>query len=729
MPSRSVTPPAPRSKDLALPSQRHRPDIQGLRALAVLIVVLSHAGVTGFDGGYVGVDVFFVLSGYLITGILLADGIKNGAVSLRKFYIRRAQRILPSATLVLIVTAIASYLILNVVRAKEAIYDAVYSGFFAANIRFADVGTDYFSQNVPPSPFRHYWSLAVEEQFYIVWPTLLALALFGASRNALTQRWRSDARLRMGLLLALVAVVFLLSLAWSIHQTSNQPQSAYFSTLTRAWELALGAALAIGTVTLSRISPWVRSMMGWGGVFAIAAATVLFSETTVFPGAAALVPTVGAALLIIAEISPTPSPAGPRILLSLRPMRFIGDISYTLYLWHWPILVLAAAHHGEPLSVTTNLVLMAGAIALSAVTYRLYENPLRRLTGPRAHRAALASWLAAPVLVMVVAGSLNSRAESEILRDKLATAEAQAGATSDRAQVEAEEAASAEIEPEAAERAQALGIVKRAVARSQAGQVIPRGLSPPVTNLKDSIYTLPAGCMAEAGPSTTSEICSMGATGNSQSMVVLGDSHAQMWTGNFDIAASELGYTLRPLIKSGCSPATWAGAVRKDYERACLSWLAWALENVRKLQPDVAVVVGSYGGDIAIDRGDQAVRGIERAVKAISSAADTTVVLGDVPGVERFPVDCLLQSGAVLGTCTFPMSTEFIAMREAVGGVARSLDAPFIDTSGWFCSAGSCPTVVGMTVAYVDLAHVTEAYAQVVSPAFTTSLQRAIAAE
>src|SRR4051794_19306684 len=162
-----------------LPSGRHRRDIQGLRAVAVLLVALNHAGVGFLKGGYVGVDVFFVLSGFLITSILLGDAVKRDRVSLATFYQRRARRILPAATLTLVVTAIASYSILNVVRAKEGFTDILASAIFAANVRFAHVGTDYFAQGQPESPVRHFWSLAVEEQFYLVWPTLMAVILFG----------------------------------------------------------------------------------------------------------------------------------------------------------------------------------------------------------------------------------------------------------------------------------------------------------------------------------------------------------------------------------------------------------------------------------------------------------------------------------------------------------------------------------------------------------------------
>ncbi len=159
---------------------RHRADIQGLRAVAVLLVALNHAGIPFLKGGYVGVDVFFVLSGFLITGILLSQAQRNGHVSLTEFYVRRARRILPAAVLTLVVTSIAAHHLLNFVRARSVVEDSIWASFFAANIHFANQGSDYFAQGQPPSPILHFWSLAAEEQFYLVWPTVLSLVLFGA---------------------------------------------------------------------------------------------------------------------------------------------------------------------------------------------------------------------------------------------------------------------------------------------------------------------------------------------------------------------------------------------------------------------------------------------------------------------------------------------------------------------------------------------------------------------
>ena len=253
--------------------------------MAVGLVVLRHANVPGFGGGFVGVDVFFVLSGFLITGLLLAEAQRRGRISFIDFYVRRARRILPAAALTLVATDIAALMLLNFVRAQDAVVDSIYAAGFAANFHFAAQETDYFAQAKPPSPVLHYWTLSVEEQFYLVWPALVALALFGVVSVARRQRR----------LLVVVGAVGAASLAWSVYQTSALPPAAYFSPFTRAWELALGALLAIAGL---RPPARAAGVLAWAGLLAIAVSAFAYSESTPFPGYAALLPTGGAVLVI-----------------------------------------------------------------------------------------------------------------------------------------------------------------------------------------------------------------------------------------------------------------------------------------------------------------------------------------------------------------------------------------------------------------------------------------------
>jgi peptidoglycan/LPS O-acetylase OafA/YrhL len=367
-----------------LPESEYRTDLQGLRAVAVLLVALDHAGVSFLRGGYVGVDVFFVLSGFLITGLLLAGASKRGYVSLVDFYARRARRILPAAALTLVVTTVVADQLLNYVRAKQVAWDSFWAGLFAANIHFAHQQTDYFARGQPPSSVLHYWSLAVEEQFYLVWPALLSLVLFGTllgGRSRAARRRGSNAPVVDGRAARRLLVVIVLgavaSLIWSIHSTNVEPAAAYFSPFARAWELALGSALALGTARLKDVPAAVKSGVGWLGLLAIGVAAVVFSATTPFPGSAALLPTLGAALVIAAGMG-RQQRLGVGRLLAVAPMRYIGDRSYAFYLWHWPPLVIALVYEGHELEVGVKLLLLLGAFLLSVVTYRLFENPIRR---------------------------------------------------------------------------------------------------------------------------------------------------------------------------------------------------------------------------------------------------------------------------------------------------------------------------------------------------------------
>jgi peptidoglycan/LPS O-acetylase OafA/YrhL len=330
-------------------SPHFRPDIQGMRAIAVGIVVLDHAHIPGLSGGFIGVDVFFVLSGFLITGLLLGDVAKTGGVRFLNFYARRAARILPAATLVIVATLAASYIVLNVIQARSVAGDGLWSVFFLANYHFAAVGTNYFAAVTATSPLQHFWSLAVEEQFYLVWPFLLGTVAFLTHRRRATTSYHVPRRSLYALLIPITAY----SLYLSITQTSANPTAAYFSTFDRTWELGIGALLALTLPHLSRIPGLARAALSWAGLAGVLLAATTFSSHTRIPGYLALVPVLGAAAMVAGGVGRPRY--GASSLLAVRPLRFIGDISYSLYLWHWPVLILGAAAHRIPRSLSSLL--------------------------------------------------------------------------------------------------------------------------------------------------------------------------------------------------------------------------------------------------------------------------------------------------------------------------------------------------------------------------------------
>ena len=735
--------PGQRKSTRSVPATEHRDDLQGLRAVAVLMVALGHAGVGFLKGGYVGVDVFFVLSGFLITGLLLSTAAKHGTVSLMDFYARRARRILPAAALTLVATSMAAYWLLNVVRAKQAVLDSVAASFFVANIHFAKQGTDYFAQDQPPSPVEHFWSLAVEEQFYLFWPAALSFVLFGTFLGRrFRQRTHVVDRRAVRRLLVVVLIAAGASLAWSIHYTDRNPTGAYFSTMARGWELAIGAALAIGTSRLIgvnhesrlvRVAHALRAPMGWAGIVAIGIAGVLFSSSTPFPGSAALLPTLGTALVIAAGIGSDKPRLGVGRILAVAPMRYIGDRSYAFYLWHWPVLIIAGEYAGYELSLQTNLLLVTGAFLLSMVTYAVYENPIRR-TPMRAPASAML-WPCSVGAVVVVAAFALGRIDDASYRLETRNAVEPIRFVSPddvkkRSNSESSQAAAA------SKAGRPLPAVVASVRAARRGAAIPAGLKPPPTRLEEheSLYFFPAGC-SDSGPTeSTSKICRLGKASSRRSIVVIGDSHAQMWMPTVLQAAERDGWAVLPVVKSACTPnTTWTSArdfgidgTRLDSRiRVCREWFRWALQQLRTIRPDVTLISGASGGASG-QQAEAIKRGVVSLTRSAKRFSEHVVVLADNDGIARRPLDCLLGRNATMARCTTTWSDDRFYLNDDLAALAKIHRFGFIMTRGWFCFESQCPMVIGRTIAYRDTGHLTKAYALDLVGPFRAAFRRAL---
>jgi len=334
----------------------------------VLLVLAYHVWPGVVPGGYVGVDVFFVISGYLITGVLLAGVQAEGRVSFAGFYTRRIKRLLPAATCVLLATAFCTPFLPDSRRLATAIEIAA-GTLYAENIWLAHQARDYLAADDPASPVQHYWSLSVEEQFYIVWPMLLWLAV------QLAPRARVRPKAMFG---ALIGTLLVATLAYGIWLTATASSQAYFSTVARAWELALGGMWAARSSERSapstRTARWPVSALGIGGVLGIGSAALLFDSQTPFPGYAALLPTLGACAIIAAGSLTARWPGDA--LLCNPVLQYIGDRSYSLYLWHWPVLVLIEARTRD-LTASHRLLIVAISLALAHATKRWVEDPCR----------------------------------------------------------------------------------------------------------------------------------------------------------------------------------------------------------------------------------------------------------------------------------------------------------------------------------------------------------------
>ena len=372
------------------PHLKFRPDVEGLRAIAVLMVVFDHLDVPGFSGGFIGVDVFFVISGFLITTLLRdefarsVEETKSGraSISFEGFYLRRAKRILPAALTVIAIVLLAAKFFFNEARFEQVQADALWATFFGANIQLMHQATDYFAQTDLVSPLQNFWSLAVEEQFYIVWPALFLLAAKLPEWTGRLFDWRHAAR-------AAAVTIGVASLAWCVYATSTSPGSAYFSTLTRAWELGVGAFIAL-TPAMAKLSRGLlaRSIAATGALLLVAG-LVFVSPAVDYPGLWALFPALGGACLIIAGLSPDTKTEVGRAL-SLRGPRWIGRISYSLYLWHWPLIVFALALFPKgAVTVPAKLLLFGMSIGAAWLSYRFIEQPYRKLSIPREPMARL----------------------------------------------------------------------------------------------------------------------------------------------------------------------------------------------------------------------------------------------------------------------------------------------------------------------------------------------------
>jgi peptidoglycan/LPS O-acetylase OafA/YrhL len=372
-----------RSKELEASDYRaeFRPDIQAVRALAVLLVVLYHADIPGVHGGFLGVDVFFVVSGFVITNVLLREKASKGSTSIPGFYARRIRRILPAATVVLIATVFATYHWLSYITGAANADDAKYVAAFVGNFHFASLGTQYFTATQPPSTLQQFWSLAVEEQFYLVWPLLFLLT---------TLPWKMFSPVVR--LISLLSVVIGLSLAWCIIESSQNEVWAFFSPLTRAWELALGAILAVVAPHLRGRAPRWGLVLSSAGLVVVLWSTWVYTSATLWPGAAVIAPVVATGAIIAGGSLRGPERFGR--LVNFAPVQWLGNISYSLYLVHWPVIAIATQYAFAPLPLHSEIELVLVSVALAAALYYAIENPIRR-----------SKWLANRRLVTFIFGA------------------------------------------------------------------------------------------------------------------------------------------------------------------------------------------------------------------------------------------------------------------------------------------------------------------------------------
>ena len=635
-----------------------RPDIEGLRGIAILLVLLFHAGLPWTPGGFVGVDVFFVISGFLITGKLWRESQQPGGLSITKFYAWRIRRLLPAALVAVAIVTLVGLLIAAPLNRSELAADGAASALSIANMRFIS-SVDYFAPTASPSPFLHFWSLSVEEQFYLVWPALIVL---------LTWRGGSSRRLIAALVIGVIA-----SFAFSLWLTDASPARAFYLLPTRLWQLGAGGLLAlIGVVGTSRRS----GALAWAGLAAIALAGVALTSEMPYPGLAALLPTLGAVALLYGGAAP----GGPLRLLAAAPLRFLGKISYSLYLWHWPLLVLPLMFLERALTGVEVAASVAVAIGVSWLSWRFVEQPFRY--GDRSRRAT--SWSAIRV---GVAGILSVALFTQGLAAAL---------------------------PSSAVAVQPTPSPSGSPVASDGPITLPADLTPSLASARDDEERLRGdGCLAFERV-TTPPNCEYGVKGSAITIALVGDSHASHWFPAIEAIALERGWRLVTFVKVSCSFTTLAQrnlALKREY-RECTAFNEATVARLNQIKPALTIIVNRRTFRPIEENITSALAGAALG-EMVARIPGATAILVDTPDPGRDVPACLSKHPSDIRACLFTQDdadNREIGIAERVA--ADVAGARLIDLTANICTEWPCSPISGSVLIYRDEDHMTETFSR-----------------
>lgn len=645
----------------------YRGDVEGLRGIAILLVIAAHAKVSWLQGGFVGVDVFYILSGYLITGLLVQEASTTGRMRFANFYARRFRRLLPALFLMLAVTCVVAKLVIPPTELPSQISNATSAALWLSNFQFAFWNMDYFAPSANTALFLHTWSLGVEEQFYLVWPLLVVLTL-GAWKGV-----RAAARLAR--LKWLFAGIFLISFALSLYWTSRAPLLAFYLMPSRAWQFALGGLvfLAVGSPafkvsTAFANAAWL-SPAGWLGLGMIVIAGLMISPTAPYPGTWALLPSFGAALVLVAGAQQRSLVAK---FLSFRPLQALGRVSYSWYLWHWPVLVLGATLV-DMSSAWNRLLLVALSLLIAAASYHFFETPIRHnrklVARPRVAVLSALALMAAAIVPLRVW------------------------------QIQAKEFAHTP-----------------AMAVFTAAQ-----------NDEASIYAM--GCF---GPyrSTKVQICSFGDAHAAHTIVLLGDSKAAQWAPAYRTVFMQLGWRLLVITKSACPmvDATYiALPLHRDYTE-CDQWRKSVLRQVALMRPDIAVLSESYNYPFTKN---QWATGTQNVLTALTGRVHHTFMMRPTP---ELPVDgptCLEPRGHLYAGLASKSRCSGLAHAARFENVSSWLESAvssfhnteFVDMTQSVCPGGVCHAELNNIIVFSDSGHMTGTFARTLAPALGQALR------
>jgi peptidoglycan/LPS O-acetylase OafA/YrhL len=668
-----------------------RPDIQGLRALAVVAVLLFHLWPGLVPGGYVGVDIFFVVSGYLITGQLFQELARTGGVRVLHFYARRIRRLIPAAFFVLAVTLLAVLLLLPMLVWRTNLTDIAAAATYVLNWHLSWTNTDYLAATETPSMVQHYWSLSVEEQFYVGWPLLLVAAAWCGSRLLHISRRASS--------VVVLLVVFVLSLSLSVVETPLQPEAAFFATRDRAWEFALG-----GLVTLlapSRLSARVARVAGWSGVGLMVASCLVLTRGVAFPGYLALLPTGAAALALAAGASPG---RGSVARVSMwRPVQWVGDHSYSLYLWHWPLVIALPLMTHAPLSDRGRVVLLVVTVGLAWVTKRYVEDPLRHGATWRAQL-----W---PAFQLAGIGSL-----AFLLSISLAVQHLDGVLTSQQRQAAAYLTSARPCYGAAA------------LQETDCSTPYARPSAAVIAFAPIDFPPMEHACQQPQTDGPEPQWCSFGDTDQAVTIALVGNSFALQFVPMLQEWAK--GRRIRILLASrvGCLGLTTDAVSGQSADDPCLAWSSRvqarlldtpglrAVFFVSHEDSAVYLTGQSHPSPTAVDEASTQVMGTWERFR---SAGVRTAVIEHAPGTGALDdqgLDCLAMSDDNDDPCAFPRSR--LPGPDALTALAQ--DHPglttYIPTSPYFCDEETCHTTIGGVVAYYAGSHISTTYVRTLAP-------------
>ena len=657
-----------------VPTEGHRPEIDGLRAIAVLLVAAYHIWFGRVSGG---VDVFLLLTGFLITGSLVrAAG--RGRIRYGAFLARLATRLVPTAVLVIGATLVATRFLLPETRWRDTVAEGVASALYHENWHLALGSVDYLARDDGTSLFQHFWSLSIQGQFYLLWPPLIGLAIWWATRRG-TSPQRS--------LVVALGAVFTVSLAYSVYITRTDQTWAYFDTGARLWEFALGGLLALFLPYLKPARS-LRILLGWAGLAALVLCGVLLQVSTVFPGYAALWPTLAAAAIVVAGT--TDSRWGADRLLTPSPVRYLGSISYALYLWHWPVLVFYLEFTGRTLaSPLGGAAILAVSVALAAATTPLADRVTTHARASRVRGPALALACLLPLLLATTVWTTRMDAEQRRLEELLADPQRYPGAA-------------------------AIG--------AEHGEY-PDPVHPaPASAAQDTPLTYEDGCnQTIAG--TEAIVCEYGPEDADRTVALVGGSHAAHWFPALEVIAEQQDWRLLNIVKGACLFTDAPQLYKGEPYTACAEWNQGVMAELADLRPDTVFTTGTTTSlDTTAGFGEEVlVEGYVDRWRELEALGIEVVAVRDTPRLVLDAPECLATASPE--ECTAPLTDS---MAEASPFEAADLDLPnnvvTLDLTDLICEPDLCRPVVGNVLVFWDAGHISATYMRTLAPELGTRL-------